>query len=258
MAKSNKLLMKLIRASGGWENFLYETLKEIPQRFDDFGEARYHNDDLVQEIQEIIEAYEEQQGVANSISCEKLLEIQKHNIKLTPTLETKDIIKSVPPLPAQPLKKTAKIGVDTDAGWSQGQLPLPVEYRIVNKGQLNITTVTGMELGRGSDDGQIRGQDVSGQISNYGKYRLVFKDVHLGAAFINFEIAPIPPAPIDTRPLIPMGQVQITPAMIAVRDAEMKTAKEASAAATKAVAEVVTKAVPVDPLRPKGGVKEVG
>lgn len=262
MSKSNKLLMKLIRASGGWENFLYETLKELCKDVTGLYSADGINRELqlavlIEEVMEIIEAYEEQQGVG----------IKTHNIKLTPTLKVKELnvqakiaepVKSVPLPPLQPQKMKAKVGIDKDAGWCQGELPIPAGHMIVNKGQLTVTTVTGLEMARGNEDGQVKSQDVSGQISSRGKYRLVFKDVNLGAALINFEMMPapaLPPAPV--RQVLVAAQ-QITPAMITARDVEMKAAKEATLAATEAVAEVVAKAIPVDPPRPEGGMKQCG
>ena len=240
MGKSNRLLLKLIKASGGWENFLYETLKEVCTEIDltDVGASLC---DTVVGALEIITHYEEV----------RLDKIPPEEVELIPSavvrperIQPKAVPAAkpvrAPSPPVVPLKKTVKVGVDSEAGWCQGQLPLPAGYRIVNKERLIVTTTNGMVLAQGNNDGQVRG-DVTGQISNYGKYRLVFKEASIGSGLINFEIMPIPPAPPAPEPQVLASKV--TPAMVAAKEA----AKE-----------VTAKSVPVDPPRPVGGVKEVG
>ena len=219
MSKSNKLLMKLIRASGGWETFLYVTLAELCRDiaglpFDISREAKLVR--LLEDAVEIIEAYEDSTGeevVENHVpkvgkSIEKVHKIQS----------AKPVKKIVEKPIEKPRKMKVKVGIDTDAGWCQGGLPIPSGYKVVNKDRLTVTTINGMEMARGSEDGQVKGQgDVSGQVSNKGKYRLVFKDVDLGAAFINFEVMPTPPAP--SAPPVPVQPMQITPAMVAAKAA---------------------------------------
>jgi len=219
MAKNNKLLMKLINASGGWENFLYETLRELCKDVTGLYSVDGVNREadlviLVEEVMEIIEAYEEVR--LGKISLEESLA----NLETPPM--PKVPVSSVPvalKVPAvqqvarpiaqlaveQPRKRTAKVAVDHEAGWCQGELPIPAGYEVVNKEKLTVTTMGGMLLGQGNEDGQVKGQDVSGQISNYGKYRLVFKETTIGYGLINFEIQPIKPLPpAPPRSMVPM------------------------------------------------------
>jgi len=211
MSKSNKLLMKLIKASGGWESFLYDTLKEVCEEVSNHGFAG-PGEDSIDTAKEIIEAYEDYCGegasehhiskVSKSISEEaeyQKIASARTDGKITP------IGKPVQPeLKVEPKLMHTRVGIDKEVGASNGQLPVPAGWRVANK-QLIVISKSGMELGRGSDDGQILGRGVSGHISNKGDYRLVFKEATLGDAVINYEILPIPLVPeAPVRP-VPMA-----------------------------------------------------
>lgn len=244
MSKSNRLLMKMVKASGGWENFLYETLRELCEAID-LTDSDVELCDIVDDTLEIIEAYEEQQGVEDCESISKT-----HNIQLTPTLKTKDLIKSTPKSVVKPEVKpevkprrmSIRVRVEPPLGDSSGELPIPTGCMIVNKEQLTITTSNGMELGRASDDGQIRGQDVSGHVSNNGKFRLVFKEVNLGTGVINFDVMPIPPAPIDPT--------SIATKVLGSSDTQVATESLVAKIAARTTERDANRAVPVDPPRP--------
>ena len=254
MSKSNKLLLKLIKASGGWENFLYETLREVCQKVS-LGSLMGDAHSCFYDAQEIIEVYEEQRGVLNSTPSKFPVADLGVQVKVNPVAPTK-IIKPAAPVPVPPLqpkKMKVKVRIDTDAGWCQGGLPLPADYTIVNKGQLTVTTVSGLEMARGNDDGQVQSQDVSGQVSSKGKYRLVFKDVNLGVAYINFEVMPTPPLPAAPLRQVLAAPQQITPSMVAAREAGQAAARVASAAAAEVVEKVSAKSQPIiDVPRPDG------
>lgn len=205
----SRIIDKLVKASGGWEYFLYQTLKEV---CDGLRPAGYDVGvgGIVDEAREILKAYEETGAVdtpvdqPNQIIPTPVIRTQPqvavdHGTKLTPTLETKDIIaptkvESKPKL--VPRKLHAKVPVDKDVGGSHGELPMPAGFNLVKRDTLTVTTQNGLELGKGSADGQVRGQGVSGQITSSGAYRLVFTDVDLGVGVIHFEAALVPkPAP---------------------------------------------------------------
>jgi len=198
MSKKNKLLKKLIEASGGWEHFLYQTLKEV---CDDLPAIDDHTESL-SVARDILEAYEET-GVVDTVVDEK-------KVKSVPVVKTqafKDLnqeekaeTKTVKPTQPDkleaskprlvPRKLTAKVAVDNEVGASQGKLRFPLGHVIVNRENLIVTTVSGIQLGRGSLDGQIRGSDVSGHVRVDGTYRLVFKDVNCGFGIVKFEVVP--------------------------------------------------------------------
>lgn len=192
----SRIINKLVAASGGWEKFLYQTLKDVCEKVGTNGFTG-DGEDSIEEAVEILEAYEEM-GWPNVVTPapgietqdQAAVELQKHNIKLTPTLETKDITdppKVEVPKPI-PKRLIAKIAVDNEVGASQGGLPIPLGHVIVNRENLVITTVSGAQLGMGSFDGQIKGSDVSGHIRVDGTYRLVFKDVNCGVGIVKFEV----------------------------------------------------------------------
>lgn len=204
----SKLMDKLVKASGGWERFLYQTLKEFCDQSDptdmglSVGEA-------YAEAKEVLEAYEEANiGTVSELpnqipnnQVQKVVEdvgtakedvkpvvMQQHNTKLSPTLETKDLTEPKPK--PKPRTMTGKILVDADAGASQGELPMPLNHIITNRRDLVVTTKGGLILGRASEDGQIKGEQVSGHVTSSGTYRLVFKDVKIGAALVRFDVVP--------------------------------------------------------------------
>lgn len=81
--------------------------------------------------------------------------------------------------------------MDKDLGQSQGELPIPGNGYIVNRDRLQVTTKSGLFLGKADVDGQIKGSEsnhVSGYIRTNGKYDLVFKDPKLGEALVVYEV----------------------------------------------------------------------
>lgn len=207
----SRIINKLAEASGGWEVFLYKTLrglcKDVSGLYSKPGLAPERELlELIEEAVEILEAYEEtdRRGQPDQIILTPVIRTQPqvavdHGTKLTPTLETKDIVAPTKveskPKPVS-RKLHAKVPVDKDVGGSHGELPMPVGFNLVNRDTLTVTTQNGLELGRGSADGQVRGQGVTGQVTSSGTYRLAFKDVELGAGVIHYEAALVPkPAP---------------------------------------------------------------
>ena len=93
----------------------------------------------------------------------------------------------IPKPKPKPRTMHGKVGVGSDAGASQGQLAMPPNHQIVDRQYLTVSTIHGAELGRGSDDGQVRGSGVSGYVKRDGTYRLVFKDVALGVGIVTYQ-----------------------------------------------------------------------
>ena len=196
----SKLINKLVKASGGWESFLYQTLKEV---CDELAPAGYDAGvgGVVDEARDVLKAYEE-------LAKDRWVDqSRKHNGKPTPVIKTqttaavevdekvqptKDKTELTKPVESKPKPvprmMKIRVAVDKDAGASQGALPVPFEHRIVNRRSLFVTTLGGIELGRGSADGQVRGQGVSGHVKVDGVYRFVFTDVNLGVGMVHFEV----------------------------------------------------------------------
>lgn len=99
---------------------------------------------------------------------------------------------------AKPKKLRCKVAVDSYAGTAQGSLPIFIGSKIINRGQIVVTTVNGIELGKGGTNGQIHdrasehdetfGDGVSGYISTDGEYKLVFKNAKIDVAVIYYEV----------------------------------------------------------------------
>jgi hypothetical protein len=210
-----KLLNKLIEAAGGWENLLYQNLKDVVE------EARVINnlpglDEALEEAKSVLEAYEER-----SKSVKEAIE-KKVGFRLNIPYTTEkpqvveDVIKdesrteakSAPPesngreeitrvtvlLPAkeskpQPQELRGVVSIDPTIGDCQGILPIPEGCQIVNRDKMRITTRTGAELGRPQMDGQVKeSANVTGRIRTDGRFDLVFKGTKLGEAFIWYEV----------------------------------------------------------------------
>jgi len=210
----SRIINKLAEASGGWEKFLYQTLKEVCGAL---GDTEAFQFDAVSEAKEILEAYEELAGghpdkarkrptVVNDQSIEEV----STPVRVIPVIKTmkvesvenvewklEDIILTPPPRRAPKSKRLkAKISIGADVGGSQGDLPLPARQRIVDRQDILITNRSGQQLGVSNKQegfqGQISGKHVSGHISVSGAYRLAFKDNTLGSAFIHFNVESIP------------------------------------------------------------------
>lgn len=132
-------------------------------------------------------------GLENNTNKESIISFPKRN-------EEQEIVSRVVvtlPLSEVPksnfqLLRTA-VQIDKDLGQSQGILPIPNGCQIINRDKLHITTKSGLFLGRGEEDGQIKeshSQHVSGYVRANGKYGLVFKDSSLGEAVIHYEVLP--------------------------------------------------------------------
>jgi len=80
-------------------------------------------------------------------------------------------------------------------------LPVPAGHVLYKREFLTVTTRGGVELGKGSEDGQVKGMDVSGLVTLDGKYRLVFKETNLGTGLIKFIVIQKPkPEPVEPKP----------------------------------------------------------
>ena len=219
MSKRSKFLVKLIEASGGWEQFLYITLKELCDVLPTIDEST----DTLEEAREILEAYEElgkkdqpnqliptpqfQKAVENdkgntvknvaSNGLEPVADLQEPEIDEPVEIKLEDLIFTPPPrVTPESVRRTGRVNIDKDLGGSSGELPISANYKMVDMRSISITTTSNLELGRGSDKngqvGQIVGQYVSGHVSASGRYRLVFKDNTLGTGLIHYEVISLP------------------------------------------------------------------
>lgn len=206
-----RLINRLVEASGGWERFLYQTLKDVCDKVGEFGFTG-QGEESIEDAQEILEAYTTTRlGKPTQRPCTPVQKIVEEDRKVqdaankidkpekifeaaAETNATPKEITCFQPAP-RPAPKSrelkAKIGVDADAGASQGGLPMPAGFKITNRQNLLIGS-KGLEFGRGSDDGQVRGRGVSGHVSVAGKYRLVFKETDIGVADVRYEVEEIP------------------------------------------------------------------
>lgn len=111
--------------------------------------------------------------------------------------ELEEICRVIAQLPLEgskpsPKPARASIPVGSLVGQAQGNLPIPGEHRIADLGRISVRTKSGLVLGNGQDDGQVKSSmHVSGYIQSNGKYALVFKDNTLGSAVIIYETIPI-------------------------------------------------------------------
>lgn len=213
----SRIIDKLVAASGGWENFLYQTLKDVCKELTTSREIQKVLIDagfgggVVEEAREVVAAYEETiriggrpihmpssqvQPVVEDDS--RVVEVRKSmdkNMAGTPAAAHRDrLTNRISPQPIsskpkpQPMSMTARVKVDSEVGASQGELPVPADKVLCHRELLSVTTQGGIELGRGSEDGQVRGQGASGHITLDGKYRLVFTDTTLGIGLINYSV----------------------------------------------------------------------
>lgn len=202
----SRIIDKLVAASGGWEKFLYQTLREV---CDELAPAGYDAGvgGIVDEARDVLKAYEETKGQPNVVVSTPVVKIQAQaavevdesakpaqsdKFESHKSTKSKSAVESAP----VPREFKVKVHVDKDAGACQGEVPLPAGYKVVNRRSLYITTLGGAHLGEGSEDGQVKGSNVSGHISVQGKYRLVFKDITLGTALMYFEAVYTPEVPV--------------------------------------------------------------
>jgi hypothetical protein len=218
MGISNKRLIdKLVKQSGGWETFLYQTLKDVVE------EAIVINnppglDEALDEAKSVLEAYEERSKSVKE-AIEKKVEFRLNTPSATEKLrvveeagkvvdESRTEAKLAPPesngreeitrvtvlLPAKESKLQSQelrgvVSIDPIIGDCQGILPIPEGCRIVNRDKMRITTRTGAELGKPQIDGQVKeSANVTGRIRTDGRFDLVFKDTKLGEAVIWYEV----------------------------------------------------------------------
>ena len=199
---SSKLISKLVKAAGGWENLLYETLKEVCQEVGNHGFTG-SGEDAVNDAQDVLEAYKAQDVLEKlkphvEISPPEippLEEIQRDTAFIKPidhvhskVEDTSAKKEDVELKQRVAIPKTFKVPIDKDIGSSQGELPLPANYIITDREQLQVATMNGMTLATSAVDGQIKDVNVSGHVSVTGKYRLVFTQATLGAALIRYHI----------------------------------------------------------------------
>lgn len=190
----SKLIDKLVNVAGGWESFLYATLKDVCKKVRQHGFTG-EGEEAIDEANEVLDAYTNKHNIAqpNNVPSTNVRKDTKEVSKVVnavkPLIQSQESDSELKSEISKPAKADrASVHVDNSAGASQGMLPIPANHVIVNKELIAVTTIGGLELGRGSKDGQIRGQGVSGHISNSGSYRLVFIDVDLGNAFIDYLV----------------------------------------------------------------------
>lgn len=213
----SRIINRLVEASGGWEVFLYKTLKDVCNEMDTMLMLQPEVG-LLEEAREILEAYEELAGGHPDQARKRPAVINDQSVdeSAKPAQPNKfESHKTEVKLPKPvPRKLHAKVPVDKEVGGSHGELPMPAGFNLVNRDTLTVTTQNGLELGKGSADGQVRGQGVSGQVTSSGAYRLVFTDVDLGAGVIHFEAALVPkPAPAPVLAPKPESEPVQHPAM---------------------------------------------
>lgn len=230
----SKLINKLVHAAGGWEKFLYQTLKEVCDVVEngldqhDLADCEFTIEEDLAEAKEVLAAYEETTKVEGrqihlpstkvqpvvvdgSRAVESHKPMDRHIAGNMDAAQRNALANRVPPKPIRQEKSlAARINVDSEVGGSQGALPVPADCILHRRELMTITTQNGIELGRGSPDGQVRGQGVSGHVTLDGKYRLAFGDTALGTGLVNYTIIqkeekePIKPPPpvevISTRP----------------------------------------------------------
>lgn len=222
----SRIINKLVDASGGWEAFLYKTLKDVVDKVGEHGFTG-EGEDAVKDAQEILEAYEQLddrvlEGARKEpvVRCDNIV---LKEIKVLPSEKTEevpvqktfsvvkdavftaedvewkleDLVLFPAPRPkSNPKKLTGRIAVDRDMGSSSGELPVPSDHKLVNRELLSITTLDGMRLGeataKSGEEGQIKSQYVTGHVSVTGKYRLVFADSTLGAAHVVYDVVALP------------------------------------------------------------------
>jgi len=203
----SRVINKLVQASGGWEKFLYQILKDLLVEVDPTN-AGTELQLAYDEAKEVLEAYEE---VDEEDMKDKWIEQTKHphqqyeppihipSSQVQPVVEggSKVVEAHKPALvPESPKPKpirqvrnlTARVHVDAEIGSSQGDLPIPAGYSLHNRDHMTVETQGRAELGRGSSDGQVRGPGASGYISLNGKYKLVFTDTNLGSGIVHFTV----------------------------------------------------------------------
>jgi len=192
----NKFIEKLIASSGGWEKLLYQTLKDICEEIrvsqKDF-EGR-PGENAIEEAEEVLAAYEEAIGKPIQRLGSQVQPVVEGSSRVVEahkpaSLESRVDRKAKLPEPVyHPRHCTASVNVDDTIGASQGDLPVSLGFELIDRENIIVRTRGGIELGRGSSDGQVRGKGASGHISLSGKYRLVFTDTSLGVGLVEYYI----------------------------------------------------------------------
>jgi hypothetical protein len=202
----SRIINRLVEESGGWEKFLYRTLKDVIAG------------GIYDEAMEILEVYEETGRVEDQAREHvKVPDVDvKRPVKNNTHYDTAPAEKEVEPAQvdkpkATPRKMRTVVRIDKEVGASNGELPIPQGNILTNRNRLEVTTADGtLHLGRSEIDGQIRGKGVRGHISLAGTYRLVFTETKLGTALIQYEVIP-GPAPKPAPKSEPMPAVTSNP-----------------------------------------------
>lgn len=190
----SRLISKLVNDAGGWENFLYETLKDVCEKV---GQNGFTGDgeEAIESANEILAAYSKQTNIPN-LSQSPSIKVQKDTTEVSKVkVEDKTVSESEEseeeseksPLPP-PRAERGILTVDSYAGACQGELTMPDGHLLVHRENIYITTTGGLELGRSTEDGQIRGKGVSGHVNLSGKFRLVFTEADMGTAIMHYQI----------------------------------------------------------------------
>jgi len=221
----SRIINRLVEASGGWEAFLYKTLRDVVDKVGQNGFTG-EGENAIEDAQEILDAYEELDRqpdtrkepvgsrrenlevlddqsveIRTEGGPEKVKKVVKQGDDVAPAEDVEwqleDLILSPPSRPRSNSRNlTGRVFVDKDLGGSSGELPMPSGHKLVNRQALTITTQEGMRLGEASakqgEEDQVKSQHVTGHVSVTGKYRLVFVDTKLGAALIHYDVVALP------------------------------------------------------------------
>ncbi len=211
----SRIVNRLVEASGGWEHLLYETLKDMCEQLD-YSESGVCGN-ITEDVKEILEAYEELDRAPEGKKVPVVIDDQSIKKTKEPRVapvftqtragevepakdvewKLEDLVRTPAARPkANSRTLTGRVHVDKDIGGSSGELPLPADHKLVNRQTITITTLNGLVLGTATaadgEEGQIKGQHVTGHVSVNGKYRLAFTNTTLGAAHINYEVVALP------------------------------------------------------------------
>lgn len=217
------ILDRLIERAGGWENYLYQTLRRVYSCSININNSP-NLQEALEEAKDVLDLYEEhvaggvkevqkapftttrfpgKEHLSNVsqdpivVESSKVVDESRTEAKSTPPLESngrEEITRVTVLLPAkesksQPQELRGVASIDPTIGDCQGVLPIPEGCQIVNRDKVRITTRTGAELGRAQTDGQVKGsENVTGRIRTDGRFDLVFKDTKLGEAVIWYEV----------------------------------------------------------------------
>lgn len=192
----SRLVNKLVKQAGGWEAFLYSTLKDVVDKVGLNGFTG-EGEEAVADAREIIEVYEKsidsskvQMNQVPSPQVKSVVEdVSKVKAEVNPVSQPEESKAESEKNPLPPPKaQRGVLNVDSYAGACQGELPIPDGHKMVNREAIYVATTTGLELGRSAEDGQIRGKGVSGHVNLSGVFRLVFTEADMGTAIMHYQI----------------------------------------------------------------------